>query len=81
MAKKKEPKTVLSAINAIIKAAIYEKEDRFGSSEDYFKFDEELLNKVKKDAEFLAEQFSITGKQSVLFSIIIEMAKGDEFTK
>lgn len=81
MAKKKEPKTVLSAINVIIKAAMYEKEDRYGGSEDYFKFDEELLSKVKKDAEFLAEQFSITSKQAVLFSIIIEMSKGDEFTK
>lgn len=81
MAKKKEPKTVLSAINVIIKAAMYEKEDRHGGSEDYFKFDEELLSKVKKDAEFLAEQFSITSKQAVLFSIIIEMSKGDEFTK
>ena len=60
---------------------MYEKEDRFGAPEAYFKFDEELLDKVKKDADFLSEQFSITGKQSVLFSIIIEMSKGDEFTK
>ena len=81
MEKKKEPKTVLSAINAIIKAALYERVDRFDSLDGFFKFDEELLTKVKKDSEYLAEQFSISCKQSVLFSIIIEISKGNEFTK
>ena len=39
------------------------------------------MEKVKKDSKYLAEQFGITEKQAVLFAIVLEMSKGDEFSK
>ena len=37
--------------------------------------------KVKRDAQYIAEQFVITQKQAILFAIILEMSKGDELSK
>ena len=81
MANVKDNKTVLSAIGEIIKTASYEEEEKFGGSSEYYRFDEKLLEEVRDSAEFLAGKMDITPKQAVLFSIIVEMSKCDEFSK
>lgn len=72
-------RTILSALEHIINAAKHEDEDRFDRV--YFSYDDALMQKVNKDSKFLADQFGITPKQAVLFAIVLEMSKGDEFTK
>ena len=72
-------RTVLSALENIIKAAKHEGDDRFDRV--FFSYDDALMEKVKEDSKYLAEQFEITPKQAVLFAIILEMSKGDEFCK
>ena len=72
-------RTVLSALENIIKAAKHEDDDRFDRV--FFSYDDSLMEKVKKDSKFLAGQFEITPKQAVLLAIVLEMSKGDEFTK
>ena len=72
-------RTVLSALENIIKAAKHEDDDRFDRV--FFSYDDSLMEIVKKDSTFLAGQFEITPKQAVLFAIVLEMSKGDEFTK
>lgn len=72
-------RTVLSALENIIKAAKHEDDDRFDRV--FFSYDDALMEKVKKDAQFIAEQFVITRKQAILFAIILELSRGDEFTK
>lgn len=72
-------RTVLSALEHIINAAKYEDEDR--NDRVFFSYDDALMEKVKKDSKFLAEQFEITPKQAVLFAIILELSNGDEISK
>ena len=72
-------RTVLSALENIIKAAKHEEDDRFDRV--FFSYDDALMEKVKEDSKYLAEQFEITPKQAVLFAIVLEMSKGDEFSK
>ena len=81
MADSKDNKTVLSAIGEIIKTASYEEEEKFGGSSEYYRYDEKLLEEVRDPAEFLAGKMDITPKQAVLFSIIVEMSKCDDFSK
>ena len=81
MADSKDNTTVLSAIGEIIKIASYEEEEKFGGSSEYYRFDEKLLEEVRDPAEFLAGKMDITPKQAVLFSIIVEMSKCDDFSK
>ena len=81
MADSKDNKTVLSAIGEIIKRASYEEEEKFGGSSEYYRYDEKLLEEVRDPAEFLAGKMDITPKQAVLFSIIVEMSKCDEYSK
>ena len=77
----KDKYTVISAIEEIIKTASYEEEEKFGGSSEYYRFDEKLIKEVRKPADFLAEKMAITTKQAVLFSIIVEMSKCDDFSK
>ena len=72
-------RTILSALEHIINAAKHEDDDRFNGV--FFLYDDALMEKVKKDSKYLAEQFEITPKQAVLFAIVLEMSKGDEFSK
>ena len=81
MADSKDNKTVLSAIGEIIKTASYEEEEKFGGFSEYYRYDEKLLEEVRDPAEFLAGKMDITPKQAVLFSIIVEMSKCDDFSK
>ena len=81
MANVKDNKTVLSAIGEIIKTASYEEEEKFGGSSEYYRYDEKLLEEVRDPAEFLAGKMDITPKQAVLFSIIVEISKCDDFSK
>lgn len=81
MANSKKNMSVLTAIERIIKTAMYKEEGEFGSSSIYYRYDKKLIETVHEDADFLAKQMDITPKQAVLFSIIIEMSKCDEFSK
>ena len=72
-------RTILSALEHIINAAKHEDDDRFNGV--FFLYDDALMEKVKKDSKYLAEQFEVTPKQAVLFAIVLEMSKGDEFSK
>lgn len=73
-------RTVISSIDAIIKAASY-KEESLGLDTEYYRYDEKLIEEVREDAEFLSEKMDITPKQAVLFAIIVEISKCDEFSK
>ena len=46
-----------------------------------YRYDDALMKKVESDASFLAEQFRISEKQAVLFTIILDMSRGDEVSK
>ncbi len=46
-----------------------------------YHYDDALMKKVESDASFLAEQFRISEKQAVLFTIILDMSRGDEVSK
>ena len=81
MADVKDNMTVISAIGQIIKTASYEVEGKYGDDSTFYRFDDKLMGEVKTPAEYLAEKMDITPKQAVLFSIIVEMSKCDEFTK
>ncbi len=72
-------RTVLSALEHIINAAKHEEDDRYDNV--FFSYDDALMVKVKRDAQYIAEQFVITQKQAILFAIILEMSKGDELSK
>ena len=73
--------TVVDIILCIVKRASYEEEEKFGGSSEYYRYDEKLLEEVRDPAEFLAGKMDITPKQAVLFSIIVEMSKCDDFSK
>lgn len=81
MADVKDNKTVISAIAEIIKVASYEQEGKYGGSTTYYRYDAKLIEEVRDSAEFLADKMAITPKQAVLFSIIVEMSKCDDFSK
>ena len=72
-------RTVLSALTNIIDVARHEDEHRWDSA--YYSYDDALLKKVQREAKYLAEQLEITPKQAVLFAIVLDMSKGDEFSK
>lgn len=75
----KSKRTVLSALTNIIDVARHEDEHRWDSA--YYSYDDALMKKVQRDAKFLAEQLEITPKQAVIFAIVLDMSKGDEFSK
>lgn len=81
MADVKDNMTVISAIGQIVKKATFEVEEKFRGDTTYYRFDEKLMGEVKEYSEYLAERMDLTPKQVVLFSIIVEMSKCDEFTK
>lgn len=81
MAESKNNYTVISAIEEIIKTASYEEESKFGGTSEYYRYDEKLMTEVRKPAEYLAEKMAISEKQAVLFSIIVEISKCDDFSK
>ena len=76
-----EKRTVLSAIGQIVNTASYEEKDKYDYAKKYYRFDEKLMEEVREDAEYLAEQMAITPKQAVLFAIIVEMSKCDDIAK
>lgn len=76
-----ENKSVISAMKDIIKAASYAEEDKYGGASLYYRFNEELINEVRESADYLADKMAITPKQAVLFSLIVEISKCDEFSK
>ena len=81
MADVKDNMTVISAIGQIVKKATFEVEEKFRGDTTYYRFDEKLMGEVKEYAEYLAERMDLTPKQVVLFSIIVEMSKCDDFSK
>ena len=81
MADVKDNMTVISAIGQIVKKATFEVEDKFRGDTTYYRFDEKLIGEVKEYAEYLAERMDLTPKQVVLFSIIVEMSKCNDFSK
>lgn len=81
MADSKDKYTVISAIAEIVKTALYEEEGRLGDTSEYYRFDEKLMREVSKPAEFLAGEMAISTKQAVLFSIIVEISRCDDFSE
>lgn len=73
--------TVLSAIEAIVNAARYEKQSRYGYNDEYFRFNEELMEEVNDEAAYLASELAITPKQAVLFSLITEISQGEDMSR
>lgn len=81
MKKTEENLTVLSAIEAVVNAARYEKKSRYGYNDEYFRFNEELMGEVKNEAAYLASELAITPKQAVLFSLITEISQGEDVSR
>ena len=81
MKKTEETLTVLSAIEAVVNAARYEKKSRYGYNDEFFRFNEELMEEVKKEAAYLASELAITPKQAVLFSLITEISQGGDLSR
>ena len=75
-----EKKDILGSMERIIAASAYKKgQDRGGRKLKYYKFNDALIKSVESDASFLAEQYCISPKQAVLFTIIIDLGKGESF--
>lgn len=72
--------TILSAMTNIIVAARCNNESS-ENDDEFFSYDDELMNKIQEEASFLAAEFDITARQAVLFCIIVELSKGDSLTK
>ena len=75
-----EKKDILGSMEHILTTSVYKKgQDRGGRKIKYYKFNDTLIESVESDASFLAEQFHLTPKQAVLFTIIIDLSKGESF--
>ena len=59
MAESMGTRTVISSIDAIIKAASY-KEESLGLDTEYYRYDEKLIEEIREDAEFLSEKMDFT---------------------
>ena len=70
-------KNVLCSMERIISASKYEKKSGRGKSETFYKYNDSLMEAVESDASYLAEQYHITPKQAVLFTIILGIGLGD----
>lgn len=70
-------KNVLCSMERIISASKYEKKSGRGKSETFYKYNDSLMETVESDASYLAEQYHITPKQAVLFTIILGIGLGD----
>jgi len=73
-------RTVLSAMDNIINVTHTEEEHSYGL-EEYYEINAVTLDMAKDDIAFLAKEFEVSGKQAVLFSIIVELCKCDELDK
>lgn len=71
-------KDILSSMNRIISASKFEKKVDRGRTETYYKFNDAFVESVVTDASFLSEQYHITPKQAVLFTLILSIGKGDD---
>lgn len=70
-------KNVLCSMERIISASKYEKKSGRGRNETFYKFNDLLMETVESDASYLAEQYHITPKQAVLFTIILGIGMGE----
>ena len=70
-------KNVLCSMERIISASKYEKKSGRGRSETFYKYNDSLMETVESDASYLAEQYHITPKQAVLFTIILGIGMGE----
>lgn len=70
-------KGILTSMERIISASKYEKKGEGGSIETLYKYNDSLMESIMSDASYLAEQYHITPKQAVLFTIILSIGKGD----
>lgn len=80
--KKQRPveKNILGAMQRILDASYNYDEDSFGRSGHYI-FDDEIIQSIQPDTTYLAEQFGISENQAILFTIILDMLKGEAVTK
>ncbi|MBR4351987.1 MAG: AAA family ATPase [Bacteroidales bacterium] len=74
-------KDILGSMERILKEAYCETCSDLCRFHHKYRYDDALMKKVEADASFLAEQFRISEKQAVLFTIILDMASGDEVSK
>lgn len=74
-------KDILGSMERIIKEASCETNISYYRYQHGYHYDDTLMKKVESDAAFLAEQFRISEKQAVLFTIILDMASGVEVSK
>ena len=70
-------KNVLCSMERIISASKYEKKSGRGRNDTFFRYNDSLMETVESDASYLAEQYHITPKQAVLFTIILGIGLGD----
>ena len=74
-------KDILGSMDRIVTAAKYEKKVSRNCTETYYKFDDALIESVMSDASYLAEQYHITPKQAVLFTLILCIGNGHEVSQ
>lgn len=69
--------SILGSMERIISASKYEKKGERGRNETFYRYNDSFIGSIKSDALYLAEQYHITPKQAVLFTIIMSIGKGD----
>ena len=74
-------KDILGSMDRIISASKYEKKVERGKTETFYKLDDSLVESVQPDASYLAEQYRITPKQAVLFTLILSIGNGHEVSQ
>ena len=71
----KKEKDILGSMERIITALEYKKKGDSGKIESFYRFDDSFIESVGSDALFLAEQYHITPKQAVLFTLLMKIGK------
>ena len=75
---KEPPLDILKAMRTILYRAEVHIERSYSEYVDsYYRYDDAFVGEVSKEAEFLASELEITPKQAVLFTIIVELSKGE----
>ena len=75
---KETPLDILTAMrNILYRAEVHIERNYIACVDTYYRYDDAFVKEAAKEAGFLASQLEITPKQAVLFTIIVELSKGE----
>lgn len=72
-----ESKDILSCMDKILSKSQYEVSRPGGYHETLYKMNDVLLEELEPYTSFLASQYKITLRQAFLFTVFVELGKGD----